>query len=75
MDTILRQERKKRNGLQRDVADQIGITTTAYTKIETGKRRPSFGVLVKIEDLFGMDYRELFDLPQRRLRDNTGRKG
>ena len=28
--------------------------------LETGKRKPSYEVLVKLEDLFGMTHRELF---------------
>ena len=65
---MLRQERIDRGWSQKSVAEQIGLTQTTLQKIETGRRKPSFDVLVKIEDLFGMDYRDLFNLPQRQLR-------
>ena len=66
---MLRQERIKRGWTQRHVADGVKTTLSAVQKIETGQRKPSFDVLVKLEDLFCMDYRDLFNLPQRQLRE------
>ena len=61
MNTMLRQERKNRGWTQDYVAQQIGITKTAVHDIETGRRKPSYDVLVKLLDLFGYkDPRELF---------------
>ena len=58
---MLRQERKNRGWTQDYVAQQIGITKTAVHDIETGRRKPSYDVLVKLLDLFGYkDPRELF---------------
>ena len=61
MITMLKQERKQRSWSQQYVAGKIGITQTALQKIETGKRKPSYDVLVKLLDLFGYnDPRLLF---------------
>ena len=58
---MLKQERKTRGWSQQHVAEKIGITQSALQKIETGKRKPSYDVLVKLLDLFGYnDPRELF---------------
>lgn len=61
MNTVLRQERIVRNWTLENVAKQIGITKATLQRIETGKRKPSYEVLVKLLDLFGYDDpRELF---------------
>lgn len=61
MNTVLRQERIVRNWTLENVAKQIGITKATLQRIETGKRKPSYEVLVKLLDLFGYnDPRELF---------------
>jgi len=62
---MLRQERIANNWAQEYVADQIGISRTAYNHIENNRRKPSYDVLVKLLDLFGYkDPRELFaDVP------------
>ena len=61
MKTVLRQERTTRRWTQEYVAKQIGITKAALQRIETGKRKPSYDVLVKLLDIFGYnDPRELF---------------
>jgi transcriptional regulator with XRE-family HTH domain len=47
------------NGLrQSDVAEKIGISTTAYRNIETGPSAPSLENLIKLADLFNvsLDY-------------------
>lgn len=56
----IKQERINRKWTQDYVAKQIGLTRTAVHDIENGKQLPSYKVLVKIEDLFGMGHRELF---------------
>ena len=71
MQLMIRQERIENGWSQSNVAKQVGITQTMLQKIETGQRHPSFDVLVKLEDLFGMDYRDLFNLPQRQLREKA----
>lgn len=56
----IRQERLRHRWSQNDVAHFIGITSTAFRYIESGRRRPSYDVLVKLEDLFHMGHRKLF---------------
>lgn len=56
----VRQERQKRHWTQEYVAKQIGITNQAVNLIETGQRKPSYDVLVKLEDLFHKNHRQLF---------------
>lgn len=57
----IRQERIKRNWTEREVAERLGITKGALHNIETGHRKPSYDVLVKLEDLFHMNHRKLFE--------------
>lgn len=61
MHTMLRQERQKRRWKQTEVAQAIGISKQMVNDMETGRRKPSYEVLVKLLDLFGYDDpRELF---------------
>lgn len=69
MPLTIRQERVNRDWTQEYVGLKVGTTLSTIQKIETGQRYPSFPVLVKLEDLFGTDYRILFNLPQRQLRE------
>ena len=56
----IRNERIRRNWTQEYVARKIGLTKTAVCDIERGKQKPSYEVLVRLEDLFGLPHRELF---------------
>lgn len=56
----IKQERKKRNWTLEYVANKIGTKKTTVQMIENGKRKPSYEVLVKLEDLFESNHRELF---------------
>ena len=60
MKLIIRQEREARGWTQEYVAQQIGLTKTSVHDIETGKQKPSYNVLVKLEDLFQRNHRQLF---------------
>ena len=61
METMLRQERMARNWTQDFVAKQIGIKKSTVQMLETGRRKPSYEVLVKLLDLFNYsDPRKLF---------------
>lgn len=72
---VLRQERIRRHWTQQEVAQQIGVTRTAYHHIETAQRNPSYPVLVKLEDLFRLSHRQLFaladDAPQSQGQNST----
>ena len=57
----IRQERIKNNWSQQNVAEKIGITKSAYSNIETSKRKPSYEVLVKLENLFNLSHRDLLE--------------
>lgn len=56
----IRQERIKRGWSCDYVAGIVGISDEAIRLIENGQRKPSYEVLVKLEDLFGKTHRELF---------------
>ena len=60
MNLNIRQERIKRGWTQQYVAEHIGITSEAVQMLETAKRKPSYEILVKLEDLFEKNHRELF---------------
>ena len=57
---VLRQERIKRGWTLEYAAEQIGITKSAFGNIETAKRKPSYDVLCKLEDIFQETHRRLF---------------
>ena len=65
----MRKERNKRRWSLDYVAQEIGTTIQAVQMLEVGKRKPSFEILIRLENLYGMDYRDLFNLPQRQLRE------
>lgn len=44
--------REQQHLLQKDIAQQIGIDRTTYTKYETGSSDPGLDVLVKLADMF-----------------------
>lgn len=56
----LRQERQKRHWTQEYVANKVGISKTAINYLETAQCKPSYEVLVKLEDLFHKNHRQLF---------------
>ena len=53
-------ERAARGWTQEFVAKQIGVTPELISMMENGQRRPSYEVLLKLEDLFQMNHRDLF---------------
>ena len=75
---FIRQERQRHKWTQEYVAQNVGLTKTAIHDIETGKQKPSYDVLVKLEDLFHKNHRKLFavvdDTPISRKEDTTKRK-
>ncbi len=61
MKLAIQQERINKGWKQQYVADQIGVSKSTVQMIETGQRKPSYDVLVKLLDLFNYDDpRELF---------------
>ena len=57
----VRHERINKKWTLEYVARQIGITNQSVSLIETGQNNPSYGVVVKLENLFGLTHRELFE--------------
>ena len=55
MELTLRQERIKRSWAQSYVAERIGVSKATVQMLETGQRKPSYDVLVKLLDLFNYD--------------------
>ncbi|CEN84262.1 helix-turn-helix transcriptional regulator [Paraclostridium sordellii] len=50
----LKKLRKKIKVTQKDVARNIGITTSYYGMIETGVRAPSLSTAIKLSKYFGL---------------------
>ena len=59
--TKLRQERIDRDWTLEFVAQRMGVTNQQISAIELGKAKPSYVVLIKLENLFGKSHRELFE--------------
>lgn len=57
---VIRQERIKKGWTIESVAKKIGISKQSMQRLETGENNPSYKVLMKLEDLFGLTHRELF---------------
>lgn len=56
----IRQERKKNKWTLQYVSKKVGVTKTTIHDIEIAKRRPSYEVLIKLENLFNLSHRDLF---------------
>lgn len=55
MKTVLEQERINKGLTRMQLAKKVGISSEAIRLLETGKRKPSYDVLVKLLDLFGYE--------------------
>lgn len=60
MYTTMRQERIKQGWTCEYVAKKVGLTPEAIRLLEMGQRKPSYNVLVRLEDLFQIGHRDLF---------------
>lgn len=60
--TILRQERKQREWTLEFVSKKVGTSKQTIQRIEMLKRKPSYDVLVKLEELFNKPHIELFSI-------------
>ena len=56
----LREERKKKGWLIKDVAKIVGVSNSMYGYIESGDKRLSYDMAVKLADLFECTPDELF---------------
>lgn len=56
---LLKELRKKKGLLQKDVAEHLGIDRTTYVKYENGVSEPDFKTLKKIANLFDVSTDDL----------------
>ena len=64
----MRSERIKKGWTLDYVSMQVGISNQAVSKIELMKtKNPSYNIIVKLENLFGLSHRELFFLVENTL--------
>ena len=56
----IKQERIRNGWTIKHVAQQVGLKQTSIQNIETGKNKPSYDVLIKLEDLYQKPHRWLF---------------
>ena len=61
MELRIKRERISKKWTQEYVAPKIGATLSTVHKIETGKRKPSYEILCKLEDLFEQSHRCLLE--------------
>ena len=54
MNEKLKQLRKEKGLSQKNVADAIGVTLSAYSNYEQGIREPSYSILINICKFFGV---------------------
>ena len=55
----LKQARLSRNVTQDELAHTLGITVRTYQYIEHGQRKPSYNVILKLQELFDCDISKL----------------
>lgn len=54
--------RESRGYTQRDLAEQIGVTTTAISQVENGGNLPSLKTFAGMADTFDVDMEDLYHL-------------
>lgn len=55
----LKQLRKAKGALQKDVAEYLGVTQKTYSGYELGQREPSISTILKLCDYFDVTSDEL----------------
>jgi putative transcriptional regulator len=55
----MRQERIRRGWTQGYVGQEVGVSKVAIHDIETGKQKPSYGVLLKLLTLFNVEHKDI----------------
>lgn len=59
MNLQIKHERIAHGWTQQSVANKLGVSKQTIHDIETGRRRPSYELLLAIEDLFQKTHRQL----------------
>ncbi len=67
--SFLRQERINRGWTQEQVGKKVGVNNAIHD-IETGKQRPQYDVLVKLENLFNKLHRYLLAQTEDTIHEN-----
>ena len=55
--------RKEQGLLQKEIAEKLGITSSHYSRIETGEVNPSYELMETFKEVFGIT--EVFELFQK----------
>ena len=55
----LQKERLARGWTLKFVGEKCGVSKQSVCNIEQGLRKPSYDLIAKLEDLFGLSHREL----------------
>ena len=50
----IKEIRLRRNLMQSDVANALGVSSVVYSRYETGARQPSIDILIQLADIFGV---------------------
>jgi transcriptional regulator with XRE-family HTH domain len=58
--SLVRDRRRQLEMRQDDVARRVGVSTSYIANLESGARRPSEKLVIKLADVLGLDPRELF---------------
>lgn len=58
----LRSVRERKQLTQRDMAEKLSLTETAYRNIESGRNRPSFTTAIRISKVLDSSIESLFDV-------------
>lgn len=59
---LIRTTRQKKRLKQREVAEQINLSTASYCRIETGYQRPSMETLKNICQVLGLSFYDVVDI-------------
>lgn len=58
----LKRLRKAKGITQKEVADYLGVSNSAYSQYETGTRQPSLDILTKLSEYFGVSTDEILGI-------------
>ena len=74
---MLRMERKAKGLTMKELGEMIGVSESAISQYETGKREPDNAALVKLSEILGVSTDHLlgvasdYDRPKLRIKDRT----
>jgi transcriptional regulator with XRE-family HTH domain len=74
-ETKIKQIRELKNITQEYVADRLGLSTRAYSKIETGETQLTISRLNEISDVLGVDPLEVIGFDDKQIFNNCKQEG